>query len=752
MRLIQVAKALNMSGQQLRRELMQVNFGVKPTDREIPDRLAQGIIRFLAKKYNITPIELPSVGTEDYHTTETRPIAQPPTPPVREQAPSTATPPSMQQDVKPRVHILRKLTLNQSAKAPRKPRGGPLKPRTKAEREELLHEAKVFRRRKRRTEEQMQIKRKEGIVELPESISVKELSEKIGIQVPRVIATLMKNGVMATINQIVDYDTAAIVAHDLSVQVRKSTKTASVEHLSIGNLEELLLDEPEHLLPRPPVVVVMGHVDHGKTTLLDAIRKTNVAAKEAGNITQRIGASEVQHGKRSITFLDTPGHEAFTAMRARGTKVTDIAILVVAADEGVKPTTIEAIVHVREAEVPIIVAITKMDLRTAQPDRIKGQLAEQNLQPREWGGETPVIACSAVSRQGIEDLLDAALAMADDRKLTANPNRPAVASVIESHLSSSLGPLATIIINAGTLKRGDTFVCGATWGKVKTLMNAQAKNLFEALPSAGVQVSGFQSVPSVGDILQVVKEEREARRLAIIVREVREREKGSATQNLMQRISEGKIQTLKIILKADAEGSIDALRNGISGLKVEGQIAPKIIHAAIGSVTEGDVMIAAASSAIVLGFNVPLSAHVEKIADEHGVKVQLYDVIYALLDNVQALLLGLIEPEEEERILGHLEVKGCFYRKRAEQTIGGRVRDGVIRRARFRILREEREVAAGRITSLRRVQENIKEAKEGSECGMKVECEEEIKVGDVLEAFSMEFRKKSTDQAAVPTT
>jgi translation initiation factor IF-2 len=745
-----VAKALGMTGQELRHELSQVNFGVKPTDREVPDGLAKGIVRFFAQKKGITvnmetlglPMDMEEgeegkVGAEasgEEKGSDEAPI---------EASPSTKVPQRAPAD---NVHVLRKLSLDDVSKDAilRQEQNTPKVTPGVQKREDAVARPKPVT-----TVSQQQIKKKEGIVMLPDTITVKELAEKTGFQVPVIMQTLMKNGVMATITQAVDYDTAAIVASELGVTVQREERTAKAEDLLSRNLQELLKDEPEKLKPRPPIVVVMGHVDHGKTALLDAIRETDVVSQESGGITQHIGAYQVEHKVDSdiqkITFLDTPGHEAFTAMRARGAQVTDIVILVVSAEEGVKPTTVEAINHAKDAEVPIIVAITKIDKERSDIDRVKGELAQHGLQPEEWGGTTPVVLTSAVTKQGISELLDHILLIAELHELKANPDRTAVATVIESNLDISHGPVATVIVNAGTLHIGDIFVCGQTSGKVKALMDAHGKRLTAMGPSGPVRVSGLDSTPHVGDIFQVVGSEKEAKALLSAVQEQAGREQKRSFADLVSRLTEGKIKQLKVVVKTDAQGSLEAIQEALRKKVIEdqrGQLSVKVIHGAIGAVSESDVMMAAASDGIVLAFHTGVSLDVLRTAEREGVKVREYLVLYELLDEVEKLLRGLVEPEEQETVLGHLEVRGVFLTKKSEQIIGGKVTDGIIKRVPFRLQRDNVQIGTGRILSLKHVDKDIKEAKEGSECGMRVESSVPVMEGDVLEAYLREFKKR----------
>ena len=737
MRLVEVAKKLGITGQELRRELSQVDFGVKPTDREVPDGLAQGILRFVARKRGIEIKEDDELEeTVEDSVVETKAV---------DAAPSETEEQTDDEDSSnKRVHVLRKLTLDdvsaeaverQKAVTPQSSR----KPKAKTAR---LPERQSDK--KKGADKQEQIKKKEGVVCLPEVITVKEFAEKTGVQIPKAISVLMKNGVMANMNQDIDFDSAAIVAAELGVDVKKEEAKVSAENLLAGNLEQLLKEDDDSVMThRPPVITVMGHVDHGKTAILDAIRETDVVSEEAGGITQAIGAHQVEHDGKKITFLDTPGHEAFTSMRARGAQITDIVILVVSADEGIKPTTVEAINHAKDANVPIIVAINKIDTDRADPDRVKGELAQHDLQPEDWGGKTPTVLCSAKTGQGINDLLDSALILSEISELKSNQDRNAVATVIESNLDPSLGPVGSFVVNAGTLKVGDIFVCGVTSGKVKSMIDSHGNRLDEVGPSGAVQIAGLNDVPETGDILQVVDKESDARKLLVEMIEAREAQKKRGIGDLISRISEGKLAVLKAVLKADSLGSLEAIEASLAKMKTESGISTKLIHSSVGSISESDVMIAAASDGIVLGFNVSYSSHVEKIAQENGVQIRTYGVIYELLDEVEGLLEGMVEEEETETVTGHLEVKGGFFRKKSEQVVGGKVTDGYLKRVPFRLKRDDKEIGTGRITSLKRVEKDIKEAKEGSECGMRIDCNLQIEEGDVIEGYVKELKKKS---------
>lgn len=746
MRLVQVAKILGMTGQELRLELMKVDFGIKPTDREVPQNLAIGIIRFIANKKGLK-IDFDALMAGSDGSTDSKDKEEDGADPAQKKqdidsdAPQAISPKQVEN-----LNVLRKLSLegvSQAAIARQQQVMTREKKLTKAEIDQRRAENKIFQKLEKKapaSTHQQQIKQKQGTVTLPEQISVKEFAEKTGVQVPKVIQSLMKNGILANINQQIDFDTAAIVASELGVTVQKEVANVSVEALIKNDLATLIKDEPETLKPRPPIVTVMGHVDHGKTAILDAIRSTNVVAKEAGGITQHIGAYQVRHGDKLVTFLDTPGHEAFTAMRARGAQVTDIAILVVSAEEGVKPTTIEAINHAKDAGVPIIVAINKIDKPNADIERVKGELAGHGLQAEGWGGTVPMVPCSAVTKAGIQELLETVLLVAELEELKANPNRPAIATVIESHLDKSHGPLVSLIVNTGTLHIGDLIASGSSNGKVKVLMDAAGTRIADVPPSGPVLMAGLDTTPRVGDILQVFKTEKELTAFLEAYHLSKAHEAKHGFADLVSRLTEGKLTQLKLVLKADAQGSLESISEALRKLTTT-LVQPKIIHSAIGAISESDVMMASASQGIVVGFNVGAASTVMKTADREGVKVKQYDIIYRLLEDMELLLQGLIEPVEEEKVTGHLEVRGVFLTKKSEQIIGGKVTDGYLKRFPFRLMRNGEQIGTGRITSLKNVDKEIKEAKEGSECGMRVQTSAPIELGDILETFTKEYNK-----------
>ena len=580
-------------------------------------------------------------------------------------------------------------------------------------------------------------------VEIGDSITVKEFSEKTGIKAAKIIGELMKNGILANINQVIDFDTAQIIADDAGVKLRRTRSVAGAEEILAGDISNLLKeDDPSALKERPPVVVVMGHVDHGKTKLLDAIRSADVVSGESGGITQHIGAYQVEKKGKLITFLDTPGHEAFTAMRARGAQVTDIAILVVAADEGVKPQTVEALNHAKEAKVPILVAINKVDKPDANLDRVKGELSEHGLQPEDWGGTTVTVPVSALKKTGIEDLLDMILLTADMENLKANPDREAVATIIEAHLDHNLGPVATVIVNTGTLHLMDNVIIGTTFGRIKVMKDQSGKSVREAGPSMPVLIAGLNETPRSGDILQAVKDERTARQraeeVALMLKEKNEA-KMSALNTVITQVKADKV--LKIVIKADTKGSLEAIRQSIAKIKDE-EVAVKIIHANVGTITESDILMASASRGIVVGFHSDYdSPHVGKVAEREHVEVKKYTIIYNLLDDIRKILSGMMEPEIEEVTIGRAEVKKIFLTKKKEMILGCRVTSGKMEsKASLRIIRalpgkDESVVGAGKIESLRKVDDVVKEIGEGNECGIKFTGDLSVQEGDVLEAF-----------------
>lgn len=584
--------------------------------------------------------------------------------------------------------------------------------------------------------------RKKAIT-MGEVITVKELSEKIGISVADIIKNLMKLGVLATINQELDYETAALVASEFDIELEKKAVKSYEEIL----IDEDIEDDPKDLVQRPAVVTVMGHVDHGKTSLLDAIRNTNVTEQEAGGITQHIGAYTVEVDGKLITFLDTPGHEAFTTMRARGAQVTDIAILVVAANDGVMPQTIEAINHAKEAKVPIIVAINKIDIPEANPDRVKQELAEQGLIVEEWGGDTIAVEVSALKRQGIDSLLEMVLLVAEMQELKANPKRLAKGTIIEAELDKGRGPVATVLVQNGTLHIGDSIVAGTAYGRVRAMMNYRGQRIKKAGPSIPVQVLGLSDVPEAGDILYAVEDDKLAKQVAEERKEKLKEQQIKASSKmsldeLFSKIQEGEVKELNIIVKADVQGSVEAVKQSLEKLSND-EVRVRVIHGAVGAITESDIMLASASNAIVVGFNVRPSGATTELAEKEGVDVRLYRVIYSAIDDIEAAMKGMLEPEYKEVITGRAEVRAIFRVSGVGTVAGCYVIDGKINRNNSaRLIRDGIVVFEGSISSLKRFKDDVREVASGYECGLGLQNYNDIKEGDIIETFTLEEIKR----------
>lgn len=572
-------------------------------------------------------------------------------------------------------------------------------------------------------------------ITVPDSLSVRELADKLKRNPAEIMKKLMGLGIMAAINQEIDYETAEIVATEYDVVVEKE-KTREEELL------QEIVDDEKHLEARPPVVTVMGHVDHGKTSLLDAIRETNVVSSEAGGITQHIGAYQVEIDGEKITFIDTPGHEAFTAMRARGAQATDIAILVVAADDGVMPQTVEAINHAKAAGVPIIVAVNKIDKPDANPDRVKQQLTEYNLVAEEWGGDTIMVPVSAKTGHGIEHLLEMILLVAEMRELSANPNRPAEGVVIEGRLDKGRGPVATVLVQKGTLKVGDSLLCGLTWGKVRAMTDDRGKRVDEAPPSCPVEVIGIEEVPMAGDTFRVV-DEKVAKQVSSLRLDQKKREEQMRTvkvslDDLFKHIQEGEVKELNIIIKGDVQGSIEALTQSLLRISTD-EVKVNVIHSGVGAITETDVMLASASKAIIIGFNVRPDSKARKYAENENIDVRLYRVIYEAIDDVKKAMAGLLEPEHREVFQGRAEVRAVFRVPKVGNVAGCYILEGKINRnSRVRVLRDGVILFEGSLGSLKRFKDDVREVVEGYECGMGVEGFNDIKEGDIIEAYTIE--------------
>ena len=585
-----------------------------------------------------------------------------------------------------------------------------------------------------------------GAVEIPSSITVKELAELLTVNAADVIRELIKSGIFANINQPLDRDTASLVANELGYEVAESraaeqAETTNGDAPTPQAAKEVLFDEDDAALlqPRPPIVTVMGHVDHGKTSLLDAIRTTTVAAGERGGITQHIGASEIDRDGRRVVFLDTPGHEAFTAMRARGARVTDIAVIVVAADDGVMPQTLEAIDHARAAQVPIVVAVNKIDKADANPERVKTELSEHGVVIEEYGGEVPLVLVSARDGTGLSDLLDTLLIVADVQELKANPKRAAIGTVVEAEMDKSRGPVATVLVQTGTLELGDIVVVGDTYGRVRALQDSLGERITKAGPSSPAVILGLSDVPAAGDILRVVPDEKTARTM------IEERHAGATPEqsgratleDLYRQIQAGQTKELRVILKADVQGSLGAIRHSLDQVQTD-EVRINILHEGTGDITDNDILLASASNAVVVGFNTKLDPQARRTAESEGVDVRLYDIIYQLKDEMAAALSGLLEPELVEVVEGRAEVRQIF--KAGRNVIAGcYVNEGRIVRGGARLYRAGKLVTTDRIESLRRFRDDVREVATGYECGIGLADYNEIEEGDIIECFTQQM-------------
>ena len=574
-------------------------------------------------------------------------------------------------------------------------------------------------------------------ITITEGISIKELSEKLEARAKDVIKRLLDKGVFATINQTLDSQTATEISRGFGAD----TSVISFEEEVIHEVEET--DRPEDLVPRAPVVTVMGHVDHGKTSVLDAIRETNVTAHEAGGITQHIGAYQVQAQGRKIIFLDTPGHEAFTLMRARGAKVTDIVVLVVAADDGVMPQTIEAINHARAAKVPIVVAINKIDKPEAQPERVKKQLADLNLMPESWGGDTVTVEVSAKQKTNLELLLEMILLVADIQALKANPKRLATGTVLEGKLDRGRGPVATILVQNGTLHAGDSFIVGPFYGKVRAMIDDRGRTALTAPPSTPVEVLGLEDVPQAGDRLQVIADTLKARQISIHrlakLRETALAKSARLTlEHLHEQLAAGDVKELPLIIKADVLGSVEVLTDSLNKLSTD-KVKVKVIHAGVGAITETDVLLASASNAVIIGFSVRPERKAADLAQLEKVDIRLHTIIYNVTDEIKKAMKGLLAVTYKETQLGHAEVRDTFRIPKVGTVAGCYVQDGKLTRAaKIRLLRDSVVIHDGKVRSLRRFKEDVPEVKSGVECGLALENFNDLKVGDVIESYVTE--------------
>ena len=621
-------------------------------------------------------------------------------------------------------------------------KGGKEKIVNKAKQRQQQQAASAKRRQEERDKMQklqLELAKKQQLkVSIPDEINVGELASRMKKTAGEVIKQLIKLGVFASVSDVVDYDTAALVAMELGCKVEKEV-VVTVEERLIDDHE----DSADELVGRAPVVVVMGHVDHGKTSLLDYIRHANVASGEAGGITQHIGAYTVEINGSPITFLDTPGHEAFTSMRARGAMVTDIAILVVAADDGIMPQTIESINHAKAAGIPLVVAINKMDTVGANPERIKQQLTEYDIVPEEWGGDTIVCPISAKTGMGIDNLLENLVVLAEVLELKANPNRAAKGAVIEARLDKGRGPIMTVLVQNGTLKLGDIIIAGTAVGRVRTMKNDKGQRITEAGPSVPVEISGMSEVPSAGDTFNAVADERMAREL-VEERKIQQKNAAFGTnkkvslEDLFSQIQAGEMKTLNIIVKADVQGSAEAVKASLEKITNE-EVRVKVIHSAVGAINESDVMLAATSGAIIVGFNVRPDNAARDSAARSNVDMRMYRVIYDCINEIEAAMKGMLSPKFKEAIIGHAEVRETYKVSKVGTVMGCYVTDGKIQRGcQVRVLRDNIVIHEGDLASLRRFKDDVKEVASGYECGMQIEKFNDVKVGDVIECYVME--------------
>jgi translation initiation factor IF-2 len=592
-----------------------------------------------------------------------------------------------------------------------------------------------------------------GPVTVPSGVSVKDLSQALGIPAAQIIKIMMGLGEMVTITQTLSDEAVQVIAEEVKREV-------TIKHVAEEDeLPEVYEDADEDLVPRPPVVTIMGHVDHGKTTLLDAIRESSVVETEAGGITQHIGAYQVEHDGRKISFLDTPGHEAFTAMRARGAKVTDIAVLVVAADDGVMPQTKESIAHARAAEVPIVVAVNKIDTPEANPERVRSELAQEGLQPEEWGGETQFADVSAKEKRNLDDLLEKVLLVADaELELKANPKAEASGPIIESRLDVGRGAVATMLVQRGTLTGGDSVVAGDAWGKVRALYNYRGEKVTEAQPGDPVEIIGFDHPPPAGELARVVENERQARHHANVRGERVRREQlaqrrpaGVSLESLFSQMQEGGVQDLNLVLKADVDGSVEAAVSELQKIQ-HPEVRVSVIHTGVGGISANDVMLAAASSAMVVGFNVRPNAEARATAEREGVEVRTYDVIYRLTEDIQQALVGMLRPVTSEETLGEAEVRQLFRVSRLGTIAGSYVTTGVVRRnAKVRVVRDGTVIYDTTIAQLKRFKDDVREVEEGFECGILLDGFNDVKEGDVLEVYEVREIERTDLSESAPT-
>lgn len=580
-------------------------------------------------------------------------------------------------------------------------------------------------------------------IKIPYTISVRDLASLLQANSIQVMKILMMNGVMANINQTVDFDTAAIVANELGFEAVPPMVEAETKEENVGDIplwrQLINREDPKSLIQRPPVVTILGHVDHGKTSLLDAIRHTDVAVGEAGGITQHIGAYQIEANKKLITFLDTPGHAAFSAMRARGAQGADIVILVVAANDGVMPQTKEAIAHAKAAQVPIIVALNKIDRSDANPELVKKQLSDQGLVPDDWDGDTLVVPVSAKQKMGIEDLLEAILVTAEDMNIIANPKGKVFGTVIEASVDPKKGVMATLLVQNGTLKMGDVVLAGKSMGRIKAMFDYRGKKLQKAGPSTPVQIMGLTEVPAAGDVFQTYATEKEARAVIAAAKAdaaLNAAQPKATLEELFARFRAGEAKELCLVIKTDVHGSLEPIVSSLEEMNKEGEIKINILHSEAGNISENDIMLAAASHAIVLGFNVQADPATRKRAENEGVSIRIYNIIYRLMEDVEKAVKGMLEPEFIENVSGRAEVLMTFNISKVGTIAGSRVKEGEIRRGlKANVIRDGEKIYTGEITSLRHEKDDVKEVKNGLDCGIGIKGFEDFKAGDIIEAF-----------------
>lgn len=743
-RIYDIAKELNVSSKDILARLSEIGVEAKTHSSSVTEDVVERLKEFFKKDTGVEVKEKPSVFKEEEKRVVKKREAEAPKPVEK------AKKILIEEDEEIIVPDRFRSQLKGLAQEKFKVKPGMQRAFDTIKRIDVTKKRQDFRHGYKRHFKKPQAKRNEtGVITTPtqprkrvikfqEGATVKEFAELIGQKAPEVIKKFMEFGIMTTINQPVEVDAAQIVAESFGV---------NIEPVHVETEEELIEEgrfETANLKPRPPIVTIMGHVDHGKTTLLDAIRKTRVTEMEAGGITQHIGAYKVTLKDKEIAFLDTPGHEAFTMMRARGAKVTDIVILVVAADDGVMPQTIEAIDHANAANVPIVVAINKIDKPEANVERVKNELAQHGIVSEEWGGQNIFVEISAKKNIGIENLLEMVLLQAEMMELKADYERPARGTVIEAKLDRGRGPVATVLVNTGTLKAGDSFLVGTIAGRVRSLIDDTGRRVNEATPSTPVEVIGFPEVPQAGDIFVVMQDEKRARQIAIS-RLQKQKTVVMATQKkltldeLYDRIKEGEIKELNVIIKADVQGSVEAVRDALEGLK-HPEVKVKIIHTGVGGINESDVMLASASNAIVIGFNIRPEPKASALAEREGVDVRLYSIIYEAIDDIKKALEGLLEPTITEKIVGRAEVRQTFSISRVGTIAGCYVLDGMMTRASsgIRVIRDNVVIYESKIASLKRFKEDVREVQTGFECGILIENFNDIKVGDILEVYQKE--------------